>query len=219
MRPACPFVIVAGALIAGLAGCAVGPDFKRPEAPAAAGYGVASSQEQTDAAQSAAGDAQHFLADTGVPSDWWTLFQSPKLNGLVEQALKANPNVQAAQAALRQAHELYVVQRSSFFPAVQGSFGAARSQFPTNTLTSPTVAPSSTYTLYTAQLTLSYEPDLFGGTRRQVEIAKAQEQSTRFQLEATYLTLSTNVVVAAIQEACCADKLRRPCACSSWSMS
>ncbi len=201
MRPACPFVIVAGALIAGLAGCAVGPDFKRPEAPAAAGYGVASSQEQTDAAQSAAGDAQHFLADTGVPSDWWTLFQSPKLNGLVEQALKANPNVQAAQAALRQAHELYVVQRSSFFPAVQGSFGAARSQFPTNTLTSPTVAPSSTYTLYTAQLTLSYEPDLFGGTRRQVEIAKAQEQSTRFQLEATYLTLSTNVVVAAIQEA------------------
>ena len=63
------------------------------------------------------------------------------------------------------------------------------------------MAPSSTYTLYTAQLTLSYEPDLFGGTRRQVEIAKAQEESTRFQLEATYLTLSTNVVVAAIQEA------------------
>ncbi len=201
MRPACPLVIAAGALIAGLAGCAVGPDFKRPEAPAAAGYGAASSQEQTVAAQSAAGDAQHFLADSGVPSDWWTLFQSPKLNGLVEQALKANPNVHAAQAALRQAHELYVVQRASFFPAVQGSFGAARSQFPTNTLTSPTVAPSSTYTLYTAQLTLSYEPDLFGGTRHQVEIAKAQEQSTRFQLEATYLTLSTNVVVAAIQEA------------------
>jgi NodT family efflux transporter outer membrane factor (OMF) lipoprotein len=96
---------------------------------------------------------------------------------------------------------LYVVQRASYFPAVQGNFGAARSQFPTNTLTSPTVAPSSTYTLYTAQLTLSYEPDLFGGTRRQVEIAKAQEESTRFQLEATYLTLSTNVVVAAIQEA------------------
>jgi NodT family efflux transporter outer membrane factor (OMF) lipoprotein len=195
----------AGALIsgltAGLAACAVGPDFKRPEAPAAAGYGAASSQEQTAAAQSDAGDAQHFLADTAVPSDWWTLFQSPKLNGLVELALKANPNVHAAQAALRQAHELYVVQRASYFPAVQGNFGAARSQFPTNTLTSPTVAPSSTYTLYTAQLTLSYEPDLFGGTRRQVEIAKAQEESTRFQLEATYLTLSTNVVVAAIQEA------------------
>jgi NodT family efflux transporter outer membrane factor (OMF) lipoprotein len=194
-------LVFAAALLAGLTACAVGPDFKRPEAPAAAGYGVASSQEQTAAAQSAAGDAQHFLANTGVPSDWWTLFQSPKLNGLVEQALKANPNVHAAQAALRQAHELYVVQRASFFPAVQGNFGAARSQFPTNTLTSPTVAPSSTYTLYTAQLTLSYEPDLFGGTRRQVEIAKAQEESTRFQLEATYLTLSTNVVVAAIQEA------------------
>jgi NodT family efflux transporter outer membrane factor (OMF) lipoprotein len=201
MKPRHLHFIASALLVAGLTACAVGPDFKRPEAPAAAGYGVASSQEQTAAAQSAAGDAQHFLADTGVPSDWWTLFQSPKLNGLVEQALKANPNVHAAQAALRQAHELYVVQRASFFPAVQGNFGAARSQFPTNTLTSPTVAPTSTYTLYTAQLTLSYAPDLFGATRRQVEIAKAQEESTRFQLEATYLTLSTNVVVAAIQEA------------------
>ena len=84
---------------------------------------------------------------------------------------------------------------------VQGNFGGTRSEFPTNTLTSPTVASSSTYTLYTAQLTLSYAPDIFGATRRQVEIAQAQYESTRFQLEATYLTLSSNVVVTAVQEA------------------
>ena len=203
--------IIAGALVAGvlssLSACAVGPNFKRPSPPAATGYGGAPLPDQTAAAAAAAptaiagGNAQHFVAGMDIPSEWWALFQSAKLDHLVEQALKANPNVGAAQAALRQAHELYSAQRTSYFPTVQGSFGGDRSEFPVNTLTSPTVASSSTYTLYTAQLTLSYAPDVFGATRRQVEIAKAQFDASRFQLEATYLTLSSNVVVTAVQEA------------------
>jgi NodT family efflux transporter outer membrane factor (OMF) lipoprotein len=190
-----------GTLIAVLSACAVGPNFKRPAAPAATDYGSAPAQGQTAATEGAAGNAQHFVAGMDIPGQWWTLFQSPKLNELVRQSLQANPDVGAAQAALRQAHELYLAQKTSFFPTVQGSFGGDRSEFPTGTLTSPTVASSSTYTLYTAQLTLTYTPDVFGLVRRQVEIAKAQEQTNRFQLEATYLTLSSNVVVTAIQEA------------------
>jgi NodT family efflux transporter outer membrane factor (OMF) lipoprotein len=190
-----------GALIALLAACAVGPNFKRPAPPAAADFGSAPAQGQTAEAEGAGGNAQQFVAGMDIPGQWWTLFQSPKLNDLVQQSLKANPEVGAAQAALRQAHELYLVQKTSFFPTVQGSFGGDRSEFPTGTLTSPTVASSSTYTLYTAQLTLTYSPDVFGLVRRQVEIAKAQEENNRFQLEATYLTLSSNVVVTAIQEA------------------
>jgi NodT family efflux transporter outer membrane factor (OMF) lipoprotein len=192
--------LTASALV-GLSACAVGPNFKRPTPPAAPGYGSAPLQDQTAAADTAGGAAQRFVAGMDIPSQWWTLFRSPALDHLVEQALKGNPNVGAAQAALRQAHELYSAQRTSYFPVVQGSFGADRSEFPTNTLTSPTVASSSTYTLYTAQLTLSYAPDIFGATRRQVELAKAQFDSSRFQLEATYLTLSSNVVVTAVQEA------------------
>jgi NodT family efflux transporter outer membrane factor (OMF) lipoprotein len=198
--------LTAAALIASLAACAVGPDFKRPTPPAATDYGNASSgpTAAVDAATNAndaGSEAQRFVAGMDIPNQWWTLFRSEKLNHLVEQALQGNPNVGAAQAALRQAHELYLAQRTSFFPSVQGNFSANRSEFPANTLTSPTVAPSSTYTLYTAQLTLSYAPDIFGATRRQVEIAKAQADSARFQLEAAYLTLSSNVVVTAIQEA------------------
>jgi NodT family efflux transporter outer membrane factor (OMF) lipoprotein len=192
--------VLAGALIASLAACAVGPNFKRPAPPTANEYGRAS-VGQTAATNGAGGDAQRFVAGMDIPNQWWTLFRSPALDRLVEQALTANPNVGAAQAALRQAHELYLAQRTSFFPNVQGSFSGDRAEFPTNTLTSPTVASTSTYTLYTAQLTLSYVPDIFGATRRQVEIAKAQADSARFQLEATYLTLSSNVVVTAIQEA------------------
>ena len=200
--------LTAGALMAALTACAVGPNFKRPAPPAATGYGNAAAGQTAatrDAAYTGAngagGDAQRFVAGMDIPNQWWTLFRSAKLNRLVEQALAGNPNVSAAQAALRQAHELYLAQRTSFFPSAQGNFGGNRSEFPANTLTSPTVASSSTYTLYTAQLTLSYAPDIFGATRRQVEIAKAQDDSARFQLEATYLTLSSNVVVTAIQEA------------------
>jgi NodT family efflux transporter outer membrane factor (OMF) lipoprotein len=199
---------VALMLMAALTACAVGPNFKRPAPPAATDYGNASAGQTAatrDAAYTGAngagGDAQRFVAGMDIPSQWWTLFRSAKLDRLVEQALAGNPNVSAAQAALRQAHELYLAQRTSFFPSVQGNFSGNRSEFPANTLTSPTVASSSTYTLYTAQLTLSYAPDIFGATRRQVEIAKAQDDSARFQLEATYLTLSSNVVVTAIQEA------------------
>jgi NodT family efflux transporter outer membrane factor (OMF) lipoprotein len=200
--------LTAGALMATLAACAVGPNFKRPAPPAATDYGNASAGQTAatrnaanNSANDAGDDAQRFVAGMDIPNQWWTLFRSAKLNRLVEQALAGNPNVSAAQAALRQAHELYLAQRTSFFPSVQGNVNGNRSEFPANTLTSPTVAPSSTYTLYTAQLTLSYAPDIFGATRRQVEIAKAQADSARFQLEATYLTLSSNVVVTAIQEA------------------
>jgi NodT family efflux transporter outer membrane factor (OMF) lipoprotein len=198
--------LIAGALSVAVSACAVGPNFKRPTPPDATGYGSAS-QAQTAAAEGADGETQRFIAGMDIPNQWWTVFRSPSLNRLVDQALTANPNVGAAQAGLRQAHELYLAQRTSFFPSVQGSFSGDRSQFPTNTLTSPTVASSSTYTLYTAQLTLSYAPDIFGAARRQVEIAKAQADSSRFQLEATYLTLSSNVVVTAIQEASLRDQI------------
>jgi NodT family efflux transporter outer membrane factor (OMF) lipoprotein len=182
----------AAALLAVLTGCAVGPNFKRPAPPSAADYGGTAA---------AAGDAQRYVAGMDVPDQWWRAFGSDELNALVVQALAGNPNIKAAQAALRQAHELYLAQRTSFFPNVQGSFAANRSEFPVNTLTSPTVASTSTYTLYTTQLTLTYAPDIFGATRRQVEIAESQAESIRFQLEATYVTLSTNVVVAAIEDA------------------
>jgi NodT family efflux transporter outer membrane factor (OMF) lipoprotein len=195
--------IVGAALIASLSACAVGPNFKRPAAPAATGYGSAPAQGETVSADAAAGNAQRFVAALDIPGQWWTLFQSPKLDHVVEQALKANPDVGAAQAALRQAHELYLAQWTSFFPTVQGNFSGTRAKNALGSIANPTSLPQANpyYNLYTAQLTVSYLPDVWGATRRQVEIARAQAESTRFQLEATYLTLSSNVVVTVVQEA------------------
>lgn len=195
--------LMSGLLAGSLAACAVGPNFKRPPPPTAAGYGSAPVQGETAAAEGTGGTAQHFVAGMDIPSQWWTLFKSDELDQLVEQAFKANPDVDAAKAALRQAHELYWAQRTSFFPLVQGDFSGLRAKNALGTLANPTSLPQVNpyYNLYTAQLTVSYLPDVFGATRRQVEIAKAQEENNRFQLEAVYLTLSSNVVVTAVQEA------------------
>jgi NodT family efflux transporter outer membrane factor (OMF) lipoprotein len=186
--------------LAALSACAVGPNFHRRAAPPDKDYGSAPAQGSTVASPGTGGKAQTFTGGVDIPGQWWTLFQSPKLTALVEQSLKGNPDMGAAQAALRQAHELYLAQQTSFFPTVQGGFSATRSKYATNTLTAPTVAPTSIYNLYTAQLSLSYLPDVFGATRRTVEAARAQAEATRFQLIATYVTLSSNVVTTAILE-------------------
>lgn len=189
------------ALATGLAACAVGPDFKRPTPPAASDYGSAPSKGETVTAPGTGGNVQRFVAGMDIPAQWWTLFQNAALNRLVEQSLKANPNVEAAQAALRQAHELYSAQRAAFFPTLSGGFSGVRGKNASESIAPPTNAPTPFYTLYTGQLTLNYMPDVFGGTRRAVESAKATEEANRYQLEATYLTLSSNVVETAVQEA------------------
>jgi NodT family efflux transporter outer membrane factor (OMF) lipoprotein len=195
--------LTALALVASLSDCAVGPNFKQPTPPAATDYGSAPAQGETASAPGIGGTTQRFVAAMDIPAQWWTVFQSPKLDGLVEQAMKANPDVTAAKAALRQAHELYLAEWTNFWPTAQGSFDGQRAKNAIGTISNPTSLPQANpyYNLYTAQLSVSYMPDIFGATRRAVEAAKAQDDNTRFQLEATYLTLSSNVVVTAITEA------------------
>jgi NodT family efflux transporter outer membrane factor (OMF) lipoprotein len=191
-------VVTAGALAA-LGACAVGPNFKRPPPPTDSGYGSAPSQGTTAAASGTAGDAQQLTPGADIPGEWWTLFNSPQLTNLVSEALRNNPNLQAAQATLRQAQHLYSAQRTSLFPVVQGGFDASRAKNPNLTLANPTVG-SSVYNLYTAQLSLSYTPDVFGGVRRTIELAGTQVDSARYELIAADLTLTSNVVVTAIAE-------------------
>ena len=108
----------------------------------------------------------------------------------------------APQAALRQAQDLYKAQRASFLPTVQGGFDAQRARNPVLTLANPTSLPQVNpyYNLFTAQLDLSYSPDVFGGMRRSLEAKRAGVAATRFQLIATYVTLTSNVVVTAVGE-------------------
>jgi len=183
-----------------LAGCAVGPDFQRPTVPAVDGYTPQPLPAQTVSAGVKDGEAQRFVQDMDIPGQWWTLFHSKPLNDLIDQALKANPDLEAAQAALREARESVYAQHGVFFPSVEANFNPTR-QKTAGVLSSPLENNSYIYSLHTAQVSVAYMPDVFGGTRRQVESLKAQADSQRFQFEATYLTLTSNVVAAAVQEA------------------
>jgi|SRR5579872_5461406 len=184
-----------------LSGCAVGPNFHRPEAPHVQTYLPEPLPAQTQSTNTPAGDPQHFLTDMKVPPQWWTLFQSPDLDALVQQAFTNNPTVQAAQATLRQADENYLAQRGSLFPTVQASYSFQRQRNAVGTLSPTLTSGESIFNLHTAQVNVSYLLDVFGGVRRQDESLRAQAESQQYQLEATYLTLASNVATTAIQEA------------------
>ena len=189
--------VCAGAL---LAAC-VGPDFHRPPPPAVSRFTATPLPAQTAATDGVHGDAQRFLENLDVPRDWWRLFGSPALDTLVSDALRASPQVASAQAALRQARENTAAQRAAAWPVVQGQFDAQRNRDATGVLQPTLQSGAPIYNLFTPQLAVSFVPDLFGGNRRQVESLAAHAEAARDQLDATYLTLTANVVAAAVQEA------------------
>ena len=112
--------------VALLWGCAVGPDFHRPGAPAANSYTRQPAITRTVSAEIPGGEEQRFVQSHDIPYQWWTLFQSPELNTLIEKAIHNNPNLVAAQAALRQAMELVYAQQGFFFPTIQTNFSPSR---------------------------------------------------------------------------------------------
>jgi NodT family efflux transporter outer membrane factor (OMF) lipoprotein len=191
----------ASAAVAALAGCAVGPDFEPPAAPDVSGYTAQPLPQRTSAADVKGGEAQRFVQGLDIPGQWWTLFHSEALNKLVEEALKHNPTLPAAEAALRQAWENVYAEQGAFFPTVEVSFSPSRNKTATGALSVASASGKPWYTLYTAQVAVSYMPDVFGGTRRQVESLEATAEYQAFQLEAAYLTVTSNVVAAAVQEA------------------
>jgi NodT family efflux transporter outer membrane factor (OMF) lipoprotein len=192
----------ASALVAAvlLASCAVGPDFHVPAAPDVSRYTREPLAPRTAATDTATGQSQRFVNGRDIPGDWWTLFRSPALNALVEQALNNNPTLQSALSTLRASKQAVYAQEGKFFPTVQANFN------PTSQQTASAISPvlnsaANPFNLYTAQVQVSYTLDVWGLNRRTVESLQAQADAQRFQVEAAYLTLTSSLVLAAINEA------------------
>jgi NodT family efflux transporter outer membrane factor (OMF) lipoprotein len=180
------------------AGCAVGPNFKRPAPPEGGDYTAGPLSATASTPNVVAGQPQHFAGGADISADWWTLFHSAPLNDLIEQSLSRNHDLKAAQAALSVARENVLAQRGLFYPGVEADFSATRQR------QSGQIAPALNsnafiYNLFTPQVSVTYVPDVFGLKRRTVESLTAQEQEVRFQMMAAYTTLTSNVVVTAIQ--------------------
>ncbi len=218
------FCLCAGAAVL-LVGCAVGPEYRRPSVAASTGYSSEPLPAATAVATMAGAEAQRFEVAGTIRADWWKLLQSPVLNRYIERTLAANPSLEAAQAALRSAQALVDAQRGYAFPSVQAGYTPTRTKIAGNQGgnspgvqgdgsiisagqgtpasaggTAPFNAPVI-YNFHTAQLSVGYTPDVFGGNARQVQALQAQAEVQRFQLEAAYVTLCTNAVAAAVQDA------------------
>jgi NodT family efflux transporter outer membrane factor (OMF) lipoprotein len=179
-----------------LAACAVGPDFHRPPAPAASGYGAGADASATVPAE---GVAQTFAADRALPARWWEMFQSPQLDRAVQEALDGNPGLDAARASLRQSQYQLKAGSGVFFPAVDAGFGATREKSLPATIGEQ--VPGGIFDLFTLSASASYALDVFGGERRQVESLRAQMDARRNEVRAAYLALTANVANTVIARA------------------
>ena len=181
-----------------LAGCAVGPDYKTPPTPLGGGYAHDALATSTHAAPVSGGAAQNFVSGLDIPGQWWTLYHSEALNALIDQALQHSPTLDAAQAALREANANVTAERGSFFPTISGNLSPEREKI-NGALEGLPYNPI--YNLYGATVNVSYTVDAFGGTRRQLEQIQAQADYQRYALAASYLSLTSNIVTAAINAA------------------
>jgi len=188
-------------------GCAVGPDFTRPDPPQVDRYTRQPLTTRTTSADVAGGESQRFVQEMDIPGKWWTLFRSRGLNALIDRSLKANPTLDSAMAALRQASENVHAQEGKYFPLIQANYTPMREQIAQSVVGNEPIPGVSTFNLHTAQGLISYTFDLWGLNRRTVESLQAQAESQRFLVEAAYLTLTSNVVAAAVQEASLRDQI------------
>ena len=183
------------------AGCAVGPNFKKPAAPNVNGYATTPLPSQTSTTEGVSGgEAQRFVQGMDIPAQWWTLFHSRALDDLILRGLTNSPDLAAAQAALAAAHENVLAQRGAWYPSLNAGFSVSRQKSSGQIAPVPN-ANQFNFSLYTPEVTVAYSPDVFGLNRRTIESLKAEENGARFALAAADVTLSANIVVAAVQQA------------------
>jgi multidrug efflux system outer membrane protein len=160
----------------------VGPDYHRPEAPAAAAWR----------------DADNVGWKTGAPADafergeWWKLFADATLDALEARALNANQSLRAAAARVEEARAGTGVARSAYWPQFGADLSVLRTQ---GSLTTPNGLPDPLATTYRAPLVASWELDIFGRIRRLNEGARAEAEASAATFEAVRLSLTTEVAV------------------------
>jgi len=169
------------------AGCMVGPDYVRPTAPTPAAYKEADGWKVAQP------------ADTLPRGNWWEAYNDPTLNGLMAQVDVDNFNIALYEARVRQANAGTQATRAALWPIVDLGAGASRNN------TSSSANGRSTNSAYNVQLGASWEPDLWGGIRRNIESAGANAQASEADLANARLSvqasLAQNYFLLRVQDA------------------
>jgi hypothetical protein len=198
LAPRALTIAVAAALATLLAGCAVGPDYKRPAAEIPASY-----------KEAAPGWKVAQPADQQDRGDWWTIYEDPQLNTLEDKLNASNQTIAQFAAAYRQARALVGEARAAYFPTVGASIGATRSGngSSSNGISTTASSRSGINNSFNVQLDASWEPDLWGSVTRSVNAQKAGQQgaaadlanarlSAQATLAQTYFSLRLSALAA-----------------------
>ena len=181
-----------------LAGCTLGPDFVKPQAPASA-------YSRSVAAHSGAGR----LAYGGeVAGDWYQLFHSAALDHLVRQALANSPDLEGARHGLAAAQDELEAVSGAALPQIDATGQIGRAHINGSELYAPVNALEATGDRYEIGPSLAYNLDLFGGLRRSIESQKARTAAVQDQLRDTYVTLVDQIVVTAFDYAAVRAQMR-----------
>jgi NodT family efflux transporter outer membrane factor (OMF) lipoprotein len=194
---------ICAVLLSCIFSCAVGPDFERPKPPSIERY---TNEAAPSATIPADGKAQHFEQGAKIVADWWRLFNSPRLDAVIKEAIANNQSLQAAQASLRQSQENLRAGYGIFFPQLDASADASRQKFSPARFGS--TAPNSIFNVFTLSATISYALDVFGGERRAVESLGAQVDVQHYTALGTYIALSGNIVNTVIAQATYRDQIK-----------
>ena len=181
------------------AGCSFEPPLKVPPVPVVKAYTSHRGPKQIKpiAGVGDAGRAQAFAYGAKVEARWWNLYNSTAIDNLVHRAIKNSPTLVASQATLEEAHQNLKSVEGIFFPQVSLGTNAQRQRQSGAGFGGPT----RTFSLYTGDLQVSYDPDIFGLNRIVMHSFKAQEDQQRYALQEAYLTLEGNTVTTAIEVA------------------
>ena len=200
-----PGILGVATLVSAMSGCAAGPEFGAALAPQTSGYTREKLPDSAQSTNAAGGAGQRFRFGRDLSGQWWDLFGSSRLNSLIEEAMVSYPDVTAQQAALAAARDNVRAGKGVFLPQIQGAANYEREQ-----VSGASIGPGYagfTTSVYQATVNVSYTFDIFGSQRRTLEGLIAQAEAQNFVLEASYLTLASNVASTAIQLASVTDQI------------
>lgn len=184
-------VISAISAFAFLSGCTVGPNYRRPAAPVSEQY-----DQQAEKKLSAAGGpigAQRISLGQKINGDWWSAFDSAKLDQVMRQAIDGNFDLAAADATIAQANEAVIGARGGLYPQIDYAAELGRQRADAGGLLKPATA-----SFYAVGPVANFDFDVFGGTKRQVERQGALADFQKHRYDAAYLTLTGDIADQAL---------------------
>jgi multidrug efflux system outer membrane protein len=183
-KSSCSFGLAAVSLVF-LAGCTVGPNYKRPTVPVPAQF-----------KETGSSTPQSTETPAVAYSDWWKVFKDPVLDGFEAQVASANLDIRAAVARFDQAEAGTKYARSFLFPTIGAGASVSRTREaqdrPNNGNTNGLAA---TFTDIPVGLTLGYEVDVWGRIRRSLESARALQQASADDLRFVKLSMEASTAI------------------------